>query len=667
MNSIKTSLIVSVTVVVVLTITFSNIISNFILADDYEADIQTKHMNLNKAIATNVEAFIDKAYLLSEQLSSTPSVYLFEQERQAQLAVSAKNQNQFIELVYMQGIDGQQTARSQGNLGNRASRWWFKKVMTERQPFVSKSYYSISGNMAVSSVFYPITTPEGSFQGIFGMDIKLDALQNVVEQFSSDTTYMFVLDGEGTVIAHPDKQQVSQLFNYTKLEKTVLVTNGRGEAVLDSNGKTRTETQPISVPEGIITSVRDALRGKLGFRQYEALDGTDMYSSYGAVSLPGVSNSWAVVTVEKVADAQALKTRTGSINNIFAAISIALTILVIFYIATKVMQRIFDVSSSMAELSKGQGDLTQRIPVLKQDEVGKLSCLFNEFISKLHGIITEVKSNSHSVAARSDDLAKSCVKISTSIDNQASQIANVAAATEQIGLTSEGVSQAANDGVQIIVDTNNEVEKSHRQLNLVVDEMQLISSDVSVLAGTIKELSGFSNSIGEILDSINDIASQTNLLALNAAIEAARAGDHGRGFSVVADEVRKLAEVTQDSVHEVEKIVTALQAGSEKAAKDMGEASNRVAKGEVLVSESAKQFNTIVSSFETLSEVNHAIKTAINEQVGALKEINENIHSISDEADMSSQAINSISATIVELKDDADNLNSSVNKFVVEA
>lgn len=663
--SIKGRLIFSVTIVVFISVTLGNILSSYILADDYVNDIELKHIHLNKAVVSNVNGFIERAYSLSQLMSGVPDVKSFNQSNQSAIAVMSKTDNEFIELVYIQDKTGMQTARSQGKLGDRASRWWFQQIKSTNQAFVSKSYFSISGNMPVSSIIMPILDADGGFNGALGVDIKLDALQRIVEEFSTPTSYSFIVDGEGTVIAHPDESKVSELYNYIRMDKKTVKYGPQGKALKDDKGALLTKTEQVREAKKLANAVSLALDGQTGFMRYENIDGDPTYSSYGAIKLPGDSLPWAVITVEKVRDAELLKDRASVISNIAAVVSVLLTILVIFIVAGKVVHRIFEVSTSLKDLGKGQGDLTQRIPVARMDEVGTLGSLFNVFVEKLQSIVEEVKNNAGSLHKSGVSLAKANENISDSINKQANQLTNVAAATEQIDSSSKGVTESVATGMMILESTKKLVDSGNDQLQLVVDEMKLISGDVSTLAISIHELSDLSNSIGVILDSINVIASQTNLLALNAAIEAARAGEHGRGFSVVADEVRNLAEVTQKSVLEVEKIVHALQSGCNKAADDMKEASSRVVKGESLISCSSEQFKTIVLSFQELAEINEVIKKAIEEQGDALGGINENIHAISLEAETTASSIKDIANTVIVLQSDSDALWSSVNKFKV--
>lgn len=123
-------------------------------------------------------------------------------------------------------------------------------MIEDKQPFVSKSYYSLTGNVAVTSVFIPIYDSSSNMLGIMGADIKLDVLQNIVEKFSnSKGFYAYIIDGEGVVIAHPDSKQVEELYNYRTLKKTVLVKDKNGEITKDEKGNQITELQDIKVTE----------------------------------------------------------------------------------------------------------------------------------------------------------------------------------------------------------------------------------------------------------------------------------------------------------------------------------------------------------------------------------------------------------------------------------
>lgn len=663
MKSIRSKLVISVASVVLITVMLSNILSNILLVDTYDKDIRQKHHNIGNAIVTNVLSFIEKAFVISDLMSSSPSIYNFDAQVQSQMAEQIQQKNALIELIFIQDNLGRQTARSSGKLGNRAERWWFKKIMADKKPFVSRSYYSLTGNIAVTSVFAPIFDQSQNFKGILGTDIRLDALQQIVEQFSTETASVFILDGQGTLVAHSDKQKVGQLYNYLALEKTAFVTDAAGEVQYDSTNQPLTEKQKLRVSPDLAEITRQALEGNSGFRQYQDVYGDSMVSYYNHITLPGYSDNWAIITQEKLADARHLKTNTALIYNLLSALSMILIVLVLIVIANKLVSKISHVANSLNELASADGDLTRRLTVDGKDELAQLSRYFNVFMDKLQGIISDVKSNADLVAGNCSAQAKSSEKVTITMQEEATQITKLALSSKQMSQSSGGIILSLEQGSDFISQTHQIIQQGNDKLDSAVNQMSKIHSDVVILQTSILSLSGSSLEIGKILNAISSIAEQTNLLALNAAIEAARAGEQGRGFSVVADEVRQLAQRTQDCVLQIDQLITSLQTETNEAAGYMQQVSSRVTRGVEKIDDTKISFVRIVEAVEQLSKVNESVKSTIDQQVSSIYQINENIHHISENMDISSASIVNMSTTTTALDRQADKLKHVVDRF----
>jgi methyl-accepting chemotaxis protein len=289
MKSIKMSLLVLIISVFAVSFLFVNVFGSFLISSFYQEQIEKNHRNLALSISLNVKSFIEKAYSITEQIAANSDIYGFVPEEQEAVLKDTIKRHPYFDLFFIQDVEGQQSARSSGNLGNRANRWWFIQIMNDKKPFVSKSYYSLTGNIPVTSAILPIYDEIGVLQGIMGSDIKLDSLQTIVENFSDETT-AFIIDGEGVVIAHPDKRHVSELYNYQKMEKTVLVYDDNDKVLIDESGNQVTEQKPIEISESEREIIQKVMAGETGFARVKTLDGDSRYAYYTPIELPGISD-----------------------------------------------------------------------------------------------------------------------------------------------------------------------------------------------------------------------------------------------------------------------------------------------------------------------------------------------------------------------------------------
>ena len=187
-NSIKNKIIITTLFLITIPFILSTIINSYYLSRDYKEQLKNINQQAAYNISNQVTTFIEKTYHMIESIAIDSDVKLFDTERQVSKVKSIAESNSYFDLVYIQDSKGMQTARSKGDLGDRSNRWWFKQMMETKKPFVSQSYYSINGNVPVTSVFIPIENG-GNMVGIMGGDIKLEALQELVENSSTDNRY----------------------------------------------------------------------------------------------------------------------------------------------------------------------------------------------------------------------------------------------------------------------------------------------------------------------------------------------------------------------------------------------------------------------------------------------------------------------------------------------
>jgi methyl-accepting chemotaxis protein len=316
-------------------------------------------------------------------------------------------------------------------------------------------------------------------------------------------------------------------------------------------------------------------------------------------------------------------------------VAFVLAVVLGLLLARAITRPIDDAVSRLRDVAEGEGDLTQRLVVSRQDEIGELGRWFNAFTERVHEIVFQVRQAADLVSAASHQLSATTVELSASAQQQASGLGESAAALEQITVTVKQTAGHAKDADRL----------SRGALDLAAKGGDIVREVVHAMG----DIDGSSKRIADIIGTIDEIAFQTNLLALNAAVEAARAGDQGRGFAVVAAEVRQLAQRTATAAKEIKGLIE--------------DSVQKVETGSSLVDRSGRTLVEIVNSVMGVTEAVGEIATAAGEQASGIDQVTRAVTQMDQVTQSNAAQTEELSATAQALAGQARDLQALVARF----
>jgi methyl-accepting chemotaxis protein len=336
-----------------------------------------------------------------------------------------------------------------------------------------------------------------------------------------------------------------------------------------------------------------------------------------------------------------------------------------FFLPLLVTVPIKEISDRIKNIAAGDGDLTIRIKVERDDELGELAGHVNRFMDQLQHLIQDVRSNTNEVSGAAEELLVISSKGQRAADEQCNAITMVVTAVNELTMAIQEVARNTGNTAQSTKEANRITDQGQERIRLAVKHVQGLSAHVTQTAQSIVKLEDEAKNVTSVIDVIRGVAEQTNLLALNAAIEAARAGEQGRGFAVVADEVRTLASRTQQSTADIQGMLSKLQQGVQHAVVGMNESATMTNEAVNSANDAGESLSGIGAAVQEITDMAIQIATAVEEQSSVTAEIDRNLVEINQLAMTTSDGATYTAQASQRLSQLSSGLRDTLRRFTV--
>ena len=628
---------------------------SFAITDYYE---QSKIENIKKSLTKEMSEFrtmIEGIYKNSHsEIEAEINIYAFLNQYRwnGGRYLFAYNASSYVSVAY--GSDLNNIGKSGFNNVSPDGKYYVQDIISAaKKDDIGFSQYTylnpntniIEDKITASFYFKPlnIAIASGEYISTLRMNNIQRALHAVTIAKYGKNGYFWIQDENGKIIAHPKKDVVGTTVDSTRLVVQSL--------------KGKTEANVKIVFENPVTKEYE---NKIAYAR-------KIFPDWG----------WTIVTGAYESDIIAIQESLTSVTeNIFgeqvysvvttSAILIILSFVIVIWIISAIVKSLLTLKERIDTLSTGEADLTSRIAIVYDDELGDISRSVNNFIIYLQSMMLDISQASGHITRSTEQLNDQSIKVNSALLTHASETDQVVSAITEMSSTSETVAQNAADTSLNTQKANDEAILSKTIVTEASNSVIALVDEVDSASASINTMNDNTQEIIKALSVIGEIADQTNLLALNAAIEAARAGEQGRGFAVVADEVRSLAARTQTSTAEINKILSTLSNDAENAvvAMDVTRTScQRTAENTARVTDSLDNMTNFIIH---INDLNTQIATASEEQSAVTEEVNRNMTNISEMVQELTRSGQETLDSTQNLASANSQLDSLVKKFKLE-
>ncbi|MDD2798451.1 MAG: methyl-accepting chemotaxis protein [Bacteroidales bacterium] len=309
------------------------------------------------------------------------------------------------------------------------------------------------------------------------------------------------------------------------------------------------------------------------------------------------------------------------------------------------------------------GDLTVTIDIDQKDEIGQLTSALKTMVDKLKGITTDIRNGINILGTSSAEILSTVTEISTGASETAAAVSETTTTVEEVRQTAMVSNQKANTLMLSSQKAADSVEKGRESVNEVIESMKKIDHQMDLISETVLKLSEQNRTIGEITSSVADIADQSNLLAVNAAIEAAKAGEHGRGFTIVAQEIRSLADQSKKATTQVKDILNEINKSVNQAVGVTEQGARTVEEGRKLVEMSSEVIEILAENVEEAAQSAIQISSSNQQQMAGMEQIVPAMENIKLASEQNVIGIKQAQSAAHDINSLGQNLKQIIEKF----